>query len=306
MQMSHTHSHHHHEINNYNRSFAIGIALNVIFVVIEVSYGLVADSLALIADAGHNLSDVMSLMLAWGASHLATKQPTHKRTYGLRKVTIMASLLSSVLLLLALGGIAWESVERLSSPQPVDGVIIIVVAAIGVVINTATALLFVKGQKHDLNIRAAYLHMAADAAISLGVVIAGVAIILTGWLWLDPLISLFIVAVILLGTWHLLRDSIDLAIDAVPQGINIAEIKSYLSGLKNVSSIHDLHVWALSTTETALTVHLVTSHESIDNCFLQEIQEYLHQHFNIAHATIQFENEKGAYNCTLNREECKS
>ena len=303
--MSHTHSHHHHEINNYNRSFAIGIALNVIFVVIEVSYGLLADSLALIADAGHNLSDVMSLMLAWGASHLATKHPTHKRTYGLRKVTIMASLVSAVLLLVALGGIAWESVERLSSPQPVDGVIIIVVAAIGVVINTATALLFVKGQKHDLNIRAAYLHMAADAVISLGVVIAGVAIMLTGWLWLDPLISLFIVVVILLGTWHLLRDSIDLAIDAVPQGINVAEIKSYLSALKNVSDIHDLHVWALSTTETALTVHLVTTHELIDNCFLQEVQEHLHHHFNIAHATIQIENEDGDYTCVLNRDECK-
>jgi cobalt-zinc-cadmium efflux system protein len=303
--MSHTHSHQHHEINNYNRSFAIGIALNVIFVIIEVSYGLIADSLALIADAGHNLSDVMSLMLAWGASHLATKHPTHKRTYGLRKVTIMASLVSAVLLLVALGGIAWESVERLSSPQPVDGVIIIVVAAIGVVINTATALLFVKGQKHDLNIRAAYLHMAADAVISLGVVIAGVAIMLTGWLWLDPLISLFIVVVILLGTWRLLRDSIDLSIDAVPQGINVAEIKSYLSALKNVSDIHDLHVWALSTTETALTVHLVTTHELIDNCFLQKVQEHLHHHFNIAHATIQIENEDGDYTCVLNRDECK-
>ena len=301
-----SHSHNHHQINNHNRSFAIGISLNVIFVIIEVGYGLIADSLALIADAGHNLSDVMSLMLAWGASYLAAKHPTHKRTYGLRKVTIMASLLSSVLLLVALGGIAWESIERLSSPQPVNGVIIIVVAAIGVLINTATALLFAKGQKHDLNIRAAYLHMAADAAISLGVVIAGAAIMLTGWLWLDPLISLFIVVVILLGTWHLLRDSVDLAIDAVPQGINIAEIKSYLSGLENVSDIHDLHVWALSTTETALTVHLVTSYELIDDCFLQEIQEYLHQHFSIAHATIQFENEKGAYNCRLNREECKS
>lgn len=303
--MSHTHNHHHHEINNYSRSFAIGIALNVIFVIIEISYGLVADSLALIADAGHNLSDVMSLMLAWGASHLATKHPTHKRTYGLRKVTIMASLVSAVLLFVALGGIAWESVERLSSPQPVNGVIIIVVAAIGVVINTATALLFVKGQKHDLNIRAAYLHMAADAVISLGVVIAGVAIMLTGWLWLDPLISLFIVVVILLATWHLLRDSIDLSIDAVPQGINVAEIKGYLSALKNVSDIHDLHVWALSTTETALTVHLVTTHELIDNCFLQEVQEHLHHHFNIAHTTIQIENEDGDYMCVLNRDECK-
>jgi len=231
----------------------------------------------------------MSLMLAWGASYLATKHPTHKRTYGLRKVTIMASLLSAVLLLVALGGIAWESVERLSSPQPVDGAIIIVVAAIGVVINTATALLFVKGQKHDLNIRAAYLHMA----------------MLTGWLWLDPLISLFIVVVILLGTWHLLRDSIDLSIDAVPQGIDVYHIRSYLSGLENVSDIHDLHVWALSTTETAMTVHLVTTCEMIDNCFIEEIQEHLHHHFNISHATIQIENETDDYTCVLNRDECK-
>ncbi|WP_373034037.1 cation diffusion facilitator family transporter [Sulfurovum sp.] len=300
--MTHDHSHHH-EINNYNRSFAIGIALNVIFVIIEISYGLVADSLALIADAGHNLSDVMSLMLAWGANYLATKHPTRKRTYGLRKVTIMASLLSAVLLLVAMGGIAWESLERLSSPKPVDGVIIIVVAAIGVVINTATALLFVKGQKHDLNIRAAYLHMAADAAISLGVVVAGIAIILTGWIWLDPVISLLIVVAILVGTWQLLRDSIDLSIDAVPQGIDVTHIQSYLKDLEYVTDIHDLHIWALSTTETALTVHLVTTLEVIDNSFLRDTQEHLHQHFNIAHTTIQIENEAGDYQCVLNRDE---
>jgi cobalt-zinc-cadmium efflux system protein len=303
--MSHTHSHHHHEINNTNRSFAIGIALNVIFVIIEAGYGLAADSLALIADAGHNLSDVMSLMLAWGASYLATKNPTRKRTYGLRKVTIMASLVSSVLLLVALGGIAWESIERLFSPKPVDGVIIIIVAAIGVVINTATALLFVKGQKHDLNLRAAYLHMAADAAISFGVVVAGVAIMITGWVWLDPVISLFIVVVILISTWNLLRDSIDLSIDAVPQEINVLDIQNYLKNLKNVSEIHDLHVWALSTTETALTVHLVTSNECIDNRFLQEIEAYLHHHFNITHTTIQLENNDGDYTCVLDRDECK-
>lgn len=300
-----SHTHHHHEINNYNRSFAIGITLNVIFVFIEVSYGLLADSLALIADAGHNLSDVMSLVLAWGANYLATKNPTQKRTYGLRKVTIMASLLSAVLLLVALGGIAWESVERLSSPQPVDGLIIIVVAGIGVLINTATALLFVKGQAHDLNIRAAYLHMAADAAISLGVVIAGIAIILTGWLWLDPVISLFIVVAILIGTWQLLRNSIDLSIDAVPEGIDVIHIQNYLKSLKNVTDIHDLHIWALSTTETALTVHIETTLEVIDNSFLQEVQEHLHHHFNIAHTTIQIENEAGDYHCVLNRDECK-
>ena len=303
--MAHTHSHDHLEINKTNRSFAIGIALNVIFVIIEAGYGLAADSLALIADAGHNLSDVMSLMLAWGASYLATKHPTRKRTYGLRKVTIMASLVSSVLLLVALGGIAWESIERLFSPKPVDGVIIIIVAAIGVVINTATALLFVKGQKHDLNLRAAYLHMAADAAISFGVVVAGVAIMITGWVWLDPVISLFIVIVILISTWNLLRDSIDLSIDAVPQEINVIDVQNYLKNLKNVSEIHDLHVWALSTTETALTVHLVTSNECIDNRFLQEIEAHLHHHFNIAHTTIQLEKNDGDYTCVLDRDECK-
>ncbi len=303
--MSGNHSHHHHLINNYNRSFAIGIALNVIFVIIEVGYGLLADSLALIADAGHNFSDVLSLMLAWGASYLSTKHPTHKRTYGLRKVTIMASLVSAVLLLVALGGIAWESIERLSSPEPVNGMIIIVVAAIGVVINTATALLFVKGQKHDLNIRAAYLHMAADAAISLGVVVAGIAIMITGWLWLDPLISLFIVLFILIGTWSLLKDSIDLSIDAVPQGIDVHHIKNYLTGLQNVTEIHDLHIWAISTTEVALTVHLVTTHELVDNCFLEKIQAHLHHHCGISHATIQIENEADDYTCVLNRDECK-
>jgi len=300
--MSHSHTHHHHEINDYNRSFSIGIALNLIFVIIEVTYGILADSLALIADAGHNLSDVLSLLLAWGAYYLAKKQPTEKRTYGLRKVTIMASLLSAVLLFVALGGIAWESIERLSSPQPVDGVIIIVVAAIGVVINTLTALLFAKGQKHDLNIRAAYLHMASDAAISLGVVIAGVAILFTGWLWLDPLISLLIAVVILISTWSLLKDSIDLSIDAVPQGIDLNEVKAYLLGLSNVTDLHDLHIWALSTTENALTVHLVTTDSLIYNHFIQEIQEHLHDHFNIAHVTIQMENASGSYTCMLNSE----
>ena len=300
-----SHSHTHHEINNYNRSFSIGIALNVIFVIIEVSYGLLADSMALIADAGHNLSDVMSLLLAWGAYYLSTKHPTKKRTYGLRKVTIMASLLSAVMLFVALGAIGWESWVRLSSPQPVDGVIIIVVAAIGVLINTATALLFVKGQKHDLNIRAAYLHMAADAAISLGVVIAGIAIVMTGWLWLDPVISLIIVIVILLGTWRLLRDSIDLSIDAVPQGIDVSEVQEYLLNLSNVSDLHDLHIWALSTTENALTVHLVTTDSLIYNHFTYEIQEHLHHHFNIVHVTIQIEKEGHDYHCVLDRDECK-
>ena len=295
---------HSHEINNYNRSFAIGVTLNVIFVVIETVYGFAADSLALIADAGHNLSDVVSLLLAWGANRLATKHPTTNRTYGFRRVTILASLASAVLLLVALGGIAWESFGRLVNPQSVDATIVIVVAAVGVVINTATALLFITGQKHDLNIRAAYLHMAADAGISFGVVVAGIVIMVTGWLWLDPIISLAIVVVILIGTWNLLKESINLSIDAVPQGINILGINNYLLSLHTISEIHDLHVWALSTTETALTVHLVTTNNLIDNSFLQQVQQHLHDDFGVEHATIQIENDAAKNSCSLNRPNC--
>lgn len=301
--MSH-HHHHDHEIQNYNRAFATGIALNVIFVVIESGYGFMADSLALIADAGHNLSDVITLLLAWGANYLATKRPTENRTYGFRRATILASLISAILLLFALGGIAWEAIGRLFTPQPVVGKVVITVAAIGVVINGITALLFAAGQKHDLNIRSAYLHMAADAGISLGVVIAGIAILLTGWLWLDPLISLLIVIVILFGAWDLFKDSVNLSVDVVPPGIDIQKIKNYLLNLECVSTIHDLHVWALSTSETALTVHLVTSHSRTDNAFLQEVQTHLHDQFDIEHATIQIESVDSDISCALDRPEC--
>ena len=299
--MSHDHSH---QAANYNRAFAIGIALNLIFVLIEAVYGLLAHSLALIADAGHNLSDVVSLLLAWGASVLAGKTSTEKRTYGFRKVTIMASLIGAVLLLLALGGISWEALNRFVQPQAVAGRVIILVAAIGVVVNTVTALLFFSGQKHDLNIRSAFLHMAADAGVSLGVVLAGVIIMLKGWLWVDPAISLGIVVIILAGTWSLLRDSIDLAIDAVPQGIEMAAIRDYLSGLDNVAQIHDLHVWALSTTEVALTVHLVVTGESLSNELLHRVQRHLHDHFGIEHATIQVETSEAARACMLDRHSC--
>lgn len=299
--MSHAHSH---AVTDHSRAFAIGVALNLMFVLIEAGYGLVAHSLALIADAGHNLSDVVSLLLAWGASVLAGKLSTEKRTYGLRKVTIMASLIGAVLLLLALGGISWEALNRFMQPQPVAGKVIILVAAIGVAINTITALLFVSGQKHDLNIRSAFLHMAADAGVSLGVVLAGVIIMLKGWLWVDPAISLAIVVVILAGTWSLLRDSIDLAIDAVPQGIDMAAIRDYLTGLETVSQIHDLHVWALSTTENALTVHLVVADESPGNELLHRVQRHLHDHFGIEHSTVQIEKSDEEYNCLLDRHRC--
>ncbi|MBN1005504.1 cation diffusion facilitator family transporter [Amphritea pacifica] len=300
--MSHHHSHHpghSHQVTDYNRAFAIGIVLNLMFVVIEVIYGVLSESLALIADAGHNLSDVFSLILAWGASFLARKAATEKRTYGLRKATVMASLASAILLLIALGGIAWEAVGRFSNPTPVGGMTVIVVAAIGVVINTLTALLFFSGQKDDLNIKGAFLHMAADAVVSLGVVIAGLFILFKGWLWIDPVISLIIVAVILVGTWGLLKDSMNYALDAVPDSVDIPALKQYLNGLESVERIHDLHVWPLSTTEIALTVHLVVSDSKLDNRFLCDQQQYLHDHFGIAHSTIQIESSTEEQNCML-------
>lgn len=301
--MAHSHDHAH-QAADYNRAFAIGVALNLAFVLIEAGYGIVAQSLALIADAGHNLSDVVSLLLAWGASVLATRGSTEKRTYGYRKATIMASLSGAVLLLVALGGIAWEAIGRFLDPHPVTGSIVILVAAIGVVINTVTALLFVSGQKHDLNLRSAFLHMAADAGVSLGVVVAGLIIMLKGWLWVDPAISLAIVLVILAGTWHLFRDSVNLAIDAVPENVDIGAVRDYLNGLDNVVRIHDLHIWALSTTEVALTVHLVVTDSVLNNEFLIAVQQHLHDSFGIEHSTIQIESHHEASSCLLDRHTC--
>ncbi|MCB1756930.1 MAG: cation transporter [Gammaproteobacteria bacterium] len=294
--MSHTHNH---DIKSYNKAFAIGILLNLGFVLVEAAYGVFADSLALIADAGHNLSDVVSLLLAWIAGILARRPATERRTYGLRKATVMASLASAILLLIALGGIAWEALGRFYDPKPVAGMPVIVVAAIGVVINAATALLFMQGQKHDLNLRAAFLHMTADAGISLGVVIAGVIILFKGWLWIDPALSLFIVLVVLVGTWRLLRDSVDYAMDAVPGNIDIQAIRHYLSGLDRVRHLHDLHVWPLSTTEVALTVHLVVDDAMLDNFFVSDIQQRLHDEFDIEHATIQVETALTESRCLL-------
>jgi len=298
--MSHEHKH---NPRNYNRSFAIGVILNVLFVAIEAGYGFVAGSLALMADAGHNLSDVLSLLLAWGAAFLATKPATEKKTYGLRKVTILASLTSAILLLFALGGITWEAIDRFTHPKPVEGLIVIAVAAIGVVINTITALLFVSGQKHDLNLRGAFVHMAADAGVSFGVVVAGIIMMTTGWLLVDPIISLLIVAAILVGTWSLLRDSVNLVIDSVPEHIDIAGIKSYLQNLENVTQFHDLHVWPMSTTEVALSVHLIIGEGYIEKGFLNEIQQDLHDDFNIEHSTIQVERQDDGP-CVLDNIKC--
>lgn len=306
LKMTHDHAHdhnHHHHISHYNRAFAVGVLLNAGFVAVELGFGISAKSLALIADAGHNLSDVLSLLLAWGAGLLGARAATEKRTYGYRKATVMASLASAIMILVALGGIVWETVHRFMNPQPVESRTIIVVAAIGVIINTITALLFISGQKHDLNLRAAFLHMAADAAVSLGVVIAGITIMFTGWWYVDPAISIVIVLVILAGTWSLLADSMNLAIDSVPKNIDIAEIKRYLTSIDEVSQIHDLHVWPMSTTEVALSVHLVIGETNPKKGLLTAIQQELLDHFHIAHSTIQIEGIEDE-SCMLDKHRC--
>jgi len=289
--------HHHHATPDYNRAFAIGVALNVIFVVIEAFYGFVSDSLALLTDAGHNLSDVLGLLLAWGAAALARKRPSPRRTYGYSRATIIASLFSGLLLMGAVGAIGWEAVGRLMEPPQPSGKTIMVVAAIGVVINTATALLFVSGKDHDLNIRGAFLHMAADAAVSLGVVIAGALILFYGLNWIDPVISLVIAAVIFLSTWGLLRDSLNLAVDAVPRNVDPDAVRGYLNNLPGVTAMHDLHIWPMSTTDTALTAHLVMNPLPQDDKFLNDVARQLADRFTINHATIQLERHESDVIC---------
>jgi cobalt-zinc-cadmium efflux system protein len=284
--MTHNHDH---GAGSYDRAFAVGVGLNLAFVLIEVFYGLRAHSVALVADAGHNFSDVLGLLLAWGAAVLARRLPTARRTYGLRRLSILAAMGNAMLLLFAIGAIAWEAVERLAQPVSVAAGTVIWVAAAGVVVNAATALLFMAGRRGDLNIRGAYLHMAADAGVSLGVVIAGSAIVATGWLWLDPAISLTIVAVILVGTWGLLRDSLNLVLDAVPENIDPTAVHAYLAGVAGVTEVHDLHIWGMSTTETALTAHLVHPGALVDDDLLARVGRELHDRFGIEHATLQVE-----------------
>lgn len=285
----HVHSHGHSHGPTTGRAFAIGIVLNIAFVLIEASYGYAAHSLALVADAGHNLSDVLGLVLAWGATVLAARRPTSRHTYGLRRASILAALGNAMLLLVAVGGIAWEAVRRFGQPEPVAGITVMIVAGIGIVINVGTALLFMARRHEDLNVRGAFLHMIADAAVSLGVVIAGLLTLATGWAWIDPVTSLLIAAVILLGTWSLLRESLDLALDAVPNSIDMPQIQSYLRELPGIDDVHDLHVWALSTTETALTAHIVAGNQAQPDILLQRINTELHDRFGIEHATIQLE-----------------
>lgn len=284
----HSHSHADH-FDTHNRSFAIAVALNLGFVILEAVFGVLSGSLALLADAGHNLSDVLGLVMAWIASWLAGRKSTERNTYGLKKSTILAALFNALFLIAAVGGIAWEAIRRFNEPAEVAGMTVIIVASIGVLINGATMLLFLKGQKGDLNIRGAFLHMAADTVVSVGVVAAGLLIIATGASWIDPVVSLVIAVVIFLGTWQLLKDSLSLAIDAVPRNINPADVSAALAGLPGVESVHHQHIWALSTTENALTVHLVKPDSLDDDKIIQQASQMLAHDFNIKHVTIQWE-----------------
>jgi cobalt-zinc-cadmium efflux system protein len=283
------HGHQHRAPKDFGRAFLLGIGLNLGFVLLEVIFGLLSDSLALLADAGHNFADVLGLVMAWVASELAKKVSSPRRTYGWRRATVLAALFNALLLLVGVGAIVWEAIQRFGDPPSVQGETVIWVAALGIVINGATALLFMSGQKEDLNVRGAFLHMAADAAVSAGVMLSGWVILLTSWGWLDPLVSLLVAVVILLGTWELLTDSLNLSLDAVPENVDPAAVKSYLAGLPEVAGIHHLHIWALSTTEVALTAHLVKRTPALDDGLLAQIQEDLFHQYGIGHATIQFE-----------------
>lgn len=288
---SHEHSHagHSHAPASFDRAFAIGVVLNFGFVLVEAAYGVFANSLALLADAGHNLGDVAGLLLAWGAAWLGRWRPTPTRTYGYGRTTILAALGNAGLLLAAIGAIAWEAIRRFDHPEPVQGGVVMIVAGVGILINAATALLFMRGRKGDINIRGAFLHMAADAAVSAGVVVAALVIVYTGWLWLDPAVSLAIVAVIAIGAWGLLKDSVAMAIDAVPAGIDADAVADHLRGIPGVDQVHDLHIWPLSTTETALTAHLLMPAGHPGDTAIATIAAQLHETFGIGHVTLQIE-----------------
>jgi cobalt-zinc-cadmium efflux system protein len=291
------HGGHSHAPANFDRAFLVGMILNGGFVLTEFTFGFMANSVALIADAGHNLSDVLGLLLAWIASILVRRQPSKTYTYGWRKISILAALFNSIFLLVASGGIILEAIQRLFKPSDVQGSIVIIVAAIGVIINTLTALMFMSGRKFDLNIRAAFQHMAADAIVSVGVVLAGIGILWTHWLWLDPVFSLLISLFIIFSTWELLRDSFHLAIDGVPHSISEQEVRRYLADRTGVSEVHDLHIWSMSTVEIALTAHLVTPGGHPGDEFLSQVCGELRDRFGIQHSTIQIE--LGDQNCPI-------
>lgn len=288
---------HAHAPTSFGKAFAVGIILNTIFVVVEAGYGLYANSMALLADAGHNLSDVLGLVVAWIAVMLAKRLPTPKYTYGLGASSILAALANAMLLLVAVGAIAWEAIGRFSDPAPVAALTVMIVAGIGILINGVTAYLFSSGSKGDLNIRGVYLHMAADAAVSAGVVVAGLLILKTGWAWIDPAVSLSIVVVILWSTWGLLKGSVAMSLNAVPEGIDAAGVRDCLAGLPGVSDVHDLHIWPMSTSETALTAHLVVPDGTSGDQFLVDARTELLERYRIHHATLQVES--GGMDCSL-------
>jgi cobalt-zinc-cadmium efflux system protein len=283
------HSHHHGNPADHGRAFAIAILLNTVFVAVEFGYGFIANSTALMADAGHNLSDVMGLALAWGAAILAKRQPSGRYTYGLRSTSMLAALFNAMLLMLACGGIAFEAVQQLLHPSPVAGLTVSVVAAVGIAVNGFSAWLFMAGSKDDINIRGAYLHLAADAAISLGVLLAGVAVMYTGWSWLDPLVSVAIVVLILLSTWSLLREALRMVLAAVPDNVDAEKVRQFLVDSAGVSAVHDLHIWAMSTTENALTAHLVMPAGYPGDEAIEALTAALKSNFAIHHTTLQVE-----------------
>ncbi len=298
MQHDHDHGHaHDHTPTSFGRAFAIGAAVNAGFVVLQIVYGLAAHSVALLADAAHNAGDVLGLLAAWGAAVLGTRAPTARRTYGWGRSSILAALGNGVVLLLTCGAIAFEAIRRFGEPAAVDGTAVMWVAAAGIVVNGGTALLFMRGRHNDLNVRGAFLHLAGDAAVSLGVVVSGLLIHVTGWLWVDPVTSLLIVALIAWSTWGLLRQSTDLAMDAVPHGIDRTAVQTALATLPGVIEVHDLHIWGLSTTSTAITAHLVL--QAPDTALLRTACAMLHDRFDIDHATLQLEEPETAEHCAL-------
>ena len=296
----HSHGHGHvHAPASFGAAFAIGMVLNGGFVLVEAVYGIAGGSMALVADAGHNLSDVLGLAIAWSAGVLAARPPSARFTYGLKASSILAALANTGLLLLALGAISVEAVRRLIEPQPVATTGVMVVAAIGIAINTATALMFMRGRDHDLNLRGAFLHMAGDAAVSAGVVLAALAMRLTHAWWIDPAVSLIIVALIGWSTWGLARDALHMGLNAVPPGISEADVRDFLAGRPGVAAVHDLHIWPMSTTETALTAHLVMPHGHPGDAFLHKLAHDLDHRFGIGHATVQVETDPHGHDCAL-------
>jgi cobalt-zinc-cadmium efflux system protein len=299
LSAGHDHGHAH-AAADFNAAFGVGIALNIAFVVVEAFYGWKINSLALLADAGHNLSDVAGLVLAWGGALAGQLRPDARHTYGWKRASILAAFANALLLLVAMGSLGWEAAHRLRSPEPTEGWTIIAVAGVGILVNTATALLFMRGRDADLNIRGAFLHMAADALVSLGVVIGGALYLRLGWAWLDPAMSLIIAAVIVVGTWGLFRQSLHLLFDGVPEDIDLAEVRTVLLGLPGVGDVHDLHIWAMGTSQTALTAHLVLTDQSADlTAVLCEAEHALHEHFEIRHVTLQLEPATYAQVCSL-------